>query len=794
MDRSNLSPEHLTMLRDESAIAEDVIAARGYWTATTSTELADLGFAPSQRSAPALVIPVCPPDGSNGLYVIRPDAPRTFDRKDKPKLPDGTYQQDVLKYEQPKGASMRLDCPPVCRAQMGDPTVPLWLTEGQKKADSLASRDLCAIALLGVWNWRGKNDLGGLTALADWEDVALKGRDVHIVFDSDVMRKVGVQEALKRFTAWLKNRGAHVSVIYLPQGENGRKQGVDDFFAAGHTREELEALIEAPRPQPTPAPAQVELLDDEPQNMTRPLALIDGRAYAATWLHARVTQTEATNKQGEIVRLNPPVVTTERRLFVIRDDGRIFGDGAEASFEELALEVHLSEIPPADRLWSAVGVKAYKAQRRPDPVDVFGRVTDTVDRFIDFNKSLADQRTMAEMVGCYILATWFLDAFNVIGFLWPNGDRGSGKTQLLTVAAELGYLGQVILAGGSFASLRDLADYGALLCFDDAENLSDPRRTDPDKRALLLAGNRRGNTVPVKEVAGDRQWRTRYVNTFCARGFSATQLPDAILASRTIVVPLIRTPDRYRANADPLDYALWPHDRRTLLDDLWSLGLSRLPQLPRCEAEVNGLANLAGRSLEPWRAILAVAYWLDECGAVGLWDRMETLSVNYQTERPDLETGDITALVIRVLCDAWAKWANQTKWAMSNQDTTDDRFEVTANTVRKAALEIIEEDNLDIAGDEVTAQKIGKVLHKMRVYKPPRPGGKGPRKWQPTLPELQRWARAYGLPDPDVAGESEDAEPSEDIDRDISLSPGTLGTTGTLGTVQAAPVTESEDL
>jgi hypothetical protein len=151
-----------------------------------------------------------------------------------------------------------------------------------------------------------------------------------------------------------------------------------------------------------------------------------------------------------------------------------------------------------------------------------------VDRFIDFNRSLADQETMADMIACYVLAGWFLDAFNVIGNLWPNGDRGCGKTQLLNVVAELAYLGIVLLAGGSYASLRDLADYGATLAFDDAENLSDPARTDPDKRALLLAGNRRGACVGVKELGGDRVWRTRYVNTFTPRLFSATRLPDPI--------------------------------------------------------------------------------------------------------------------------------------------------------------------------------------------------------------------------------------------------------------------------
>ena len=183
---------------------------------------------------------------------------------------------------------------------------------------------------------------------------------------------------------------------------------------------------------------------------------------------------------------------------------------------------------------------------------------------------------MCELVACYILSTWFLEALTVIGYFWPNGERGSGKTQLLNVITELAYLGQTILAGGSYASLRDLADYGATLAFDDAEAIMDVKRTDPDKRALLLAGNRRGSLVTVREPVNGREWRTRYINTFCPRLFSAIRMPDPVLASRTIVVPLIRTPDRYRANADPLNYALWPHAREQVLDDLWALGLCHI--------------------------------------------------------------------------------------------------------------------------------------------------------------------------------------------------------------------------
>jgi hypothetical protein len=346
-----------------------------------------------------------------------------------------------------------------------------------------------------------------------------------------------------------------------------------------------------------------------------------------------ITVTEALDEEGNIIKYDESKTHTEQRLLILRDDAMTFGDGGFEPMKNLGLEVRLPEIPQSDRLWSSAAVKAYRIGERPVPADIINCIAEVVSRFIDFDHSLADQRTMSELVACYIVSTWFLAAFNVIGFLWPNGERGSGKTQLLTIIAELSYLGQMTLAGGSYASLRDLADYGATLCFDDAENLADPKKTDPDKRALLLAGNRRGNTVPLKEPGPDKKWRTRHVHTYCARCFSAIRLPDPTLASRTIIIPLIRTADRYKANADPLAYDLWPHDRRRLIDDLWAMALANLPEMLKHEATVNQGAKLIGRNLEPWRPILAVATWLEDKGVKRLWARMEKLALVYQGER-----------------------------------------------------------------------------------------------------------------------------------------------------------------
>ena len=84
--------------------------------------------------------------------------------------------------------------------------MPLFITEGIKKGDALVSRGLCAIALIGVWNWRGTNEHGGKTALPEWEYIALNDREVYIVFDSDVMLKQEVYAALVRLKAFLESR------------------------------------------------------------------------------------------------------------------------------------------------------------------------------------------------------------------------------------------------------------------------------------------------------------------------------------------------------------------------------------------------------------------------------------------------------------------------------------------------------------------------------------------------------------------------------------------------------------
>ena len=248
-----LAAQHLRMLAVESAIAPEIIAQRGYYTLFggngTRDKLRELGFADKQirdvAHADVLVLPIWPPDGSDGAVMIRPNNPRIFEGD---KLPDGTRKTTVLKYEQPEKAANRLDVNPACMDDIGDPSVDLWITEGIKKGDALASAGLCAASLPGgVWGFMGRNTKNASTVIADLDHVAWKDKDtgkarnVYIAFDSDVMGKEGVRQALHRFTTILRNNGAQAFPVYLPATSDGHKQGVDDFFAAGGTVDQLKA-------------------------------------------------------------------------------------------------------------------------------------------------------------------------------------------------------------------------------------------------------------------------------------------------------------------------------------------------------------------------------------------------------------------------------------------------------------------------------------------------------------------------------------------------------------------------
>lgn len=223
-----LNGPHRHELTVESLISKEVLKMRGYRT-VKAHELPP-EFADYQRRD-GLLIPLRSVRGEIESYQLKPNQPRTG-KNGKP-----------IKYETAANAPQVLDVPAAAIPHLGDPSIPLLITEGAKKVDSAVSHGfLSTIGLQGVYGWRGKNEKGGSTALADWEDIALKDRKVIIAFDSDVMAKDTVRSALDRLGDFLKRRGARLQYIVMPDLPNGSKCGLDDWFASDNHENAIAAL------------------------------------------------------------------------------------------------------------------------------------------------------------------------------------------------------------------------------------------------------------------------------------------------------------------------------------------------------------------------------------------------------------------------------------------------------------------------------------------------------------------------------------------------------------------------
>ncbi len=411
---------HFHYLNEGSGISVDMIRERGYRSLLGKSELEKLGFAPSQRHTPGILIPLWGVDG-NGIvsYQFRPDSPR-LNNKGKP-----------IKYETPMGATNRIDCPSVCQKLLVDPNVPLWITEGVKKGDALASQGECVIDLTGIWNWRAKNKLGGITVSSDFDSIALNDRQVYIAFDSDYTTNPSVSQAAKRLAGFLKGKKAIVSIVLLPPGNNGTKTGVDDFLAGGHTIAELKALL---------VPAEEMEEDNQADEVFASHFDNNGlwlevKTFDGSYAFAHLDGTKG-------VTLTSEAVSGKLRLMPRR-------------------------LPEVDRQpLPIVGLpdEGIKETRLLDPVELYDKVKSHIKRYVDLAELDRDLCTM------YVLFTWFYRKVNTVPYLRFLADTGKGKTRGKKVIGDLCFYPLYASGASSFSGIaRTQQQWRGTLVIDEAD-------------------------------------------------------------------------------------------------------------------------------------------------------------------------------------------------------------------------------------------------------------------------------------------------------------------------------------
>ncbi len=238
-----LTQQHIRDLRS-AALTDDQILQTGHFSAaaTTAQKLLQMHHLPA-----GLIFNYCDPNGApyqqaNGdrFWRIKPDW-------DDPELP---------KYLSPPGSGNR---PYFSRLQanwskiLGSPRQSLIEVEGEKKADCLCAHGLPTIGLAGVWGWVDQTPrpneapLAASRVLPELERIEYRNRTVYQCFDSDIVVKSSVQQALLERALHLQELGADPLLVRLPNELDGSKNGPDDFVLR-HGIDAFQVLVKAAQP------------------------------------------------------------------------------------------------------------------------------------------------------------------------------------------------------------------------------------------------------------------------------------------------------------------------------------------------------------------------------------------------------------------------------------------------------------------------------------------------------------------------------------------------------------------
>jgi hypothetical protein len=205
----NLNPSHFSEIVQRSGVSE-AIAFLNFWTITDASEADELlnrnakkRWQHSDNLVPAWAVAgIDPKTGERWLQGVqlKPDTPVERDGKLQKYLSASGYETEPLFLDNGE--------PDYWQKVLGDRTIPLFITEGAKKAACLLTLQHAAISLPGVWNAQSKGRLK--TSIKECCGI---GRKVYLCFDSDQTTNPKVQQALDRLGRLLSAEGCVVSVV-----------------------------------------------------------------------------------------------------------------------------------------------------------------------------------------------------------------------------------------------------------------------------------------------------------------------------------------------------------------------------------------------------------------------------------------------------------------------------------------------------------------------------------------------------------------------------------------------------
>jgi hypothetical protein len=647
--RINLSlhPDHMKDLMRSGLLPETIQQARIY-----SVRPADISRKLQGKFQKVESLLAFPYHGNNGFerYKLFPS-------------------QGDVRYFQPVGTPARLYVPPQTSITLKDKSIPLYITEGEKKTLKAAQEGLSCIGLGGLWNWSNGGDAKDL--IPDFHQIELGGRKVYIVPDNDWLKPgrrgepKNLKQAVQLLGDRLIDRGAHVHIVQLPDGLE--KVGLDDYLLQ-HTVDELKAL---PTREHRKRPLE-EMVGDPEEDyreiLKRLFQLKQGEQDALIKilckqrgirvdsvrqdLKALRPVRESINvddllqlEAGEKVRHSAQTLHEGQLAYggvfggqkvLIRSDGEIIPEDKEAGFKFTQPRIR------------AGAIKALKDGKTVSGQDLLNRLRSLFSRHVYFR----DPR-VPTLLATWAIGTYVFKLFRFYGYLILNSPvKGCGKSLVLDILSTVCFDATARLVMPSAAVIfRQVDGDDCTLVIDEAENLGG---ADPEKQdivSLLNAGFQRGAVCPRMEGKGT-DMRIRYFNAYSPKALAAINKLAGTLEDRAfrIVMEKKTVEDRVeRFNLKKVE-----SETEALRDELylWSLrNAEDVADLYGKADEFPGLEALGDRQKDILEPLLSIALAIDgeveDGGPMTMFERLRSLAIdlNKGKEERDKATESIPAAV-----------------------------------------------------------------------------------------------------------------------------------------------------
>lgn len=283
----------------------------------------------------------------------------------------------------------------------------------------------------------------------------------------------------------------------------------------------------------------------------------------------------------------------------------------------------------------------------PNPCDVFKRICNLLDYYIDFAPDVAAGSTAT--LALWTMLTYGYPAWQAVPYLSIGGPLGSGKSTVFRVLARLAFRALQSSNMTAPCLFRTLHEQGGTLLLDEAERLRDGSPEASDLRSVLLSGYQRGSPAMRLERVGDNYKQVAF-DVFGPKAVASIANPPEALASRCIRIVMFRNgPDslkpRRRIDAEPEKW-------QSLRDDLHALALDYGPTWGKLSAMASVVpGTIGGRDYELWQPILAIASWIDDHGGGGLLTTMQKHAELVVGESREDAIPDADETLIRILAE-----------------------------------------------------------------------------------------------------------------------------------------------